>query len=108
MELISYDKLIAETTSFKFVRICEDRLNYLDENQYYALMVTDEVNKYTSPHVKGIDPITHHALVGIEKTGRKDPKEGHYISKDFYKRKNALRGVTVLVEVDDIEKCCII
>ena len=100
-------EFINESTPFVFLKVCikpEDKLN---EHEYYIQMVTDNLNMYTSPHVKFVDPYTNNALVGVEKASSKNEK-GWYISKDFYKRNS--RGIVCLVKVrlEILKDCTII
>lgn len=96
LEVTSYDKVCANA-GLKFVCIITNRVE-LAENQYYALMVTDS-DGANNPHCVGIDYLTHHYLIGVE---RPNSKMGAYISKDFYSRKAGYRGNTIVVEVDDV------
>lgn len=105
----TYQKVIEASGLMKYIDTAPtDRT--LKANEYFALMVTDNENKYTSPHVKGIDVYTHEALVGLERTTRENNDEGVYISKEYRKRKSFHRGRTVIVEVNkkDLSKFCIL
>lgn len=100
-------EFINESTPFVYLKVCikpEDKLN---EHEYYIQMVTDNLNRYTSPHVKFVDPYTNNALVGIEKISSKNGK-GWYISKDFYKRNS--RGIVCLVNVksESLKDCTLL
>ena len=79
-----------------FLKVCIKPEDKLSEHEYYIQMVTDNLNMYTSPHVKFIDPYTNTGLVGVEKPSSKN-ENGWYISKNFYKRNS--RGIVCLVEV---------
>ena len=98
---------IDELTPFVYLKVCIKPEDKLDEHEYYIQMVTDNLNMYTSPHVKFVDPYTNNALVGVEKASSKNEK-GWYISKDFYKRNS--RGIVCLVKVrlEILKDCTII
>ena len=99
-------EFIDESTPFVFLKVCIKPEDQLNEHEYYVQMVTDNLNMYTSEHVKFIDPYTNTALVGVEKLSSKNDK-GWYISKNFYKR-NEL-GIVCLVKVHlEILKDCTI
>lgn len=90
----------------KFVSRAEKH-STLDENEYYAIMVTDDdFPNNGNPYVIGIEQTTHEALVGIEGTGDSTP----YISKHFANRYSPYRGTTIIVEVpvENISKCCLL
>lgn len=110
MKTTTYKKVTEENGMMQFVKLAV-KPETLSENQFYALMVEDDnYPRNNSPHVKGIEAYYHRALVGIEKTTRKNENEGVYISKEFNKRKNLLRGSTIIVEVapTDMDKFCVI
>ena len=65
----------------------------LEENQFYALMVTDHYNRGRRNNRDYLN--LSKAWIGLERTG-----SGRiYISKNFSKRKNSYRGDTVIVNV---------
>ena len=72
-------------------------LEKLEDNQYYALMVTDLENRSRrSPY----DYVNFgKGYIGLERTDSRI-----YISKDFHQRFNLYRGVTVLVRVEADKK----
>ena len=99
-------EFIDESTPFVFLKVCIKPEDKLSEHEYYIQMVTDNLNMYTSEHVKFIDPYTNTGLVGVEKISSKNEK-GWYISKNFYKRNE--RGIVCLVKVHlEILKDCTI
>ena len=88
-------KQLCDEININFVEIVKEKRE-LKENEYYALVVTDNNNGLSSPHVRGIEPTIHEYIVGIEKSSGVG---NWYISKEFNKRKNTLRGFTIVVEV---------
>ena len=96
MKTITFKQLCDEI-HINFVEVVKESRE-LKENEYYALVVTDNQFKDRSPYVRGVEVRTHNYLVGIEKSSG---AFGWYISKDFAKRKNLSRGVTIIVEVND-------
>ena len=100
-------EFIDESTPFVFLKVCIKPEDKLSEHEYYIQMVTDNLNMYTSEHVKFIDPYTNTGLVGIEKPSSKNEK-GWYISKNFYKRNE--RGIVCLVKIrlEILKDCTII
>jgi hypothetical protein len=105
MRTTTFERVIADTGALEFVTF-GSRNTILNEDEYFAVMVTD-ISNPDSPHVKGIDVINHLPLVGIEKTTRQDGS-GYYISKDYSRRKTSSRGQSVVVKVKDIDKCCLL
>lgn len=63
----------------------------LDENKYFALLVTD--GRYT-PHTIAQEMDTH--IVGVEKTSGAG---GWYISKSYGKRRNSTLGISIIIEI---------
>ena len=100
-------EFIDESTPFVFLKVFINPEDKLNEHEYYIQMVTDNLNMYTSPHVKFIDPYTNTALVGVEKPSSKI-ENGWYISKNFFKRNS--RGIVCLVKVclEILKDCTII
>lgn len=98
MKTISLKELCDEI-NINFIEIATDRRE-LKDNEYYALVVVEDDYKiaHKSPYVRGIEPYIHKFIVGIEKCSGIC---NWYISKDFSKRKNISRGVTIIVEVND-------
>ena len=65
----------------------------LTANEYYALMVTDEYNKYRRPQCDYLD--YGKSWIGLER-------------KDYNKRRNLYRGVVVIVKVSKQDKICLL
>ncbi len=63
----------------------------LGENQYFALLVTDDRE---TPYTIAEQQDTH--IVGIEKSSGEN---GWYISKSYNKRRTSTRGVSVIIEI---------
>ena len=81
-----------------FVR--EDRK--LKPNEYFVLMVHDELNKHLRPQK---DYFNYKAgWIGIERTSA----EKIYISKEFNQRSDYHRGITMVATVKDVSKCCVL
>ena len=51
-------EFIDESTPFVFLKVCIKPEDKLSEHEYYIQMITDNLNMYTSEHVKFIDPYT--------------------------------------------------
>ena len=84
------------------IRKLNEELPRLSRDQFYALMVEDNYNKYRRAKQDYFDYDT--GSIGLEKT-----TEGRiYISKEFHKRKNLGRGSTYLVEVKGMSNTCMI
>lgn len=98
-------QLIESTTPMAFVEIVKEPRE-LNELEFYALMVTDNSNR-NSPYIKGFEPTTNDYLVGIEKTSGLN---FGYISKNFNKRKNNSRGLTVIVKIylHELDNYCVL
>lgn len=65
----------------------------LGKNEYFALMVTDLENKGKRPSSDYVDFTK--GYLGFERTSNGEI----YVSKDFYNRKNELRGKTLMVKI---------
>lgn len=104
MKHISIENFINETYDFfKFVEIAKKPVEQ-KEDEYYVLLVIDpDYPRNKSPHVKAISFPEGKAIVGIEKSSG---EYNFYIDKNFYKRKNGMRGITVSVKVLVKSKCC--
>ncbi len=92
-------KQLCNEININFIEIANDKRE-LKNNEYYALVVVEvDYNKaQKSPYVRGIEPYIHKFIVGIEKCSGVC---NWYISKDYAKRKNLSRGITIIVEVDN-------
>jgi hypothetical protein len=71
----------------------------LQQNEYYAVMVTDPFNKQSRSREDYFDYDKN--WIGLECTGSNQV----YISKDFTERHDSYRGVTVIVVVVDKSQC---
>ena len=74
----------------------------LKQNEYFALMVVDELNRFLRKECDYFD--YRNAWVGLECKSNKEI----YISKNFDKRVNYSRGIVVIAIVKDVSKCCIL
>ena len=68
----------------------------LSDNQYYALVVTDNLFGFENPHIQAVSVVNKEYYVGIERLS--DAR--YYLSKNFESRKNAYRGITIVIEID--------
>jgi DNA topoisomerase VI subunit B len=106
MKSISYKDAVEKKDSFlTFVGIAYGR-EKLEANEYYALMVTDDnYPRNKNPYVIGVEPSTHEALIGVERTDNRP-----YISKKYENRRTSYRGTAIIVEVqpEDVKKCCLL
>ena len=101
----TYQKVTEETTPLIFKRVALSKhLEQLEKDEYFAVMVEDSPSS-DSPYIKGIEAYYHRGLVGIEKTSGEN---GFYISKNYSKRDGRGRGQTLVVEVKDLSKCCLL
>ena len=103
MKTISFKQLCDEI-HINFVEVAKERRE-LKENEYYALVVVEDYYGENSPYVRGVEVNTHKYLVGIEKCSG---VFGWYISKNYGKRNDLSRGITIIVEVSDIAKFIIL
>ena len=71
----------------------------LRDNEYYVLMVTDDVNKHERPKEDYWN--YEKAYVGVEQTSN----NVIYISKKFQNRHDSIRGITFIASVVDASKC---
>lgn len=74
----------------------------LNNNEYYALMVTDEYHKDTRPETDYLD--YDRSWIGLERTSN----GAIYISKDYNERRKLYRGVVVIVKVSKQDKTYIL
>mgnify|MGYP001419339929 CR=1 FL=1 len=94
-KICNLESYINSSFPVKFIKRVDKPIE-LSDNQYYALVVTDNVFQLTNPHVEAVDTIKKEYYVGIERFS--DAR--YYFSKNFYSRKDAYRGVTIVVEFD--------
>ena len=72
----------------------------LKRNEYYVLMVTDDYNKFKRNSNDYWD--FELSWLGLERTH----PSGVYISKDFSKRDDRGRGITLVAKVKNKKLCC--
>ena len=98
--LINGYEFVCKKFGLEFIEIVK-AARKLNDNEYYALMVTDNAfNAETNPHLIGRDIRTGEYLIGLEKPSG---YWGCYISKDYELRRNYKRRTTIIVKTDNPE-----